>query len=434
MSLDSVEKTEAALPDPVVLEEAVTVETSVSERAGLPRIIFLIAMGLFITSTGQPVVIGELPFFNLFTTEMHLDEVDIAAFWAFANTAWYFKPLAGVLCDSIPLFGTRRKWYLIVSAFAAGLLWLAYGILPHTRIAFLLNTVFLAAFMVIASTVVGGLLVEQGQKHGMTGRLTSMRFGLEGVMSLIVGPLGGFLATKAFGVTLGFGAFLLLSLVPTTFFFVKEKSDARINTDVAKDALRQLQASLASRTMWAAAGLIFLVHLAPGFGTALRFYQKNVLKFDIQAMGNLGIASGLGGILGALIYGFWCRKASLRPLLMFGIIFNVVSTLLYLKYDSYGAALTVEFLNAIFATLGALPLYDLAARATPKGSESFGYALMMSVRNFTLLFIANILGSWIYKNNGHNFTMLIWLNAGSTFIVLFAIPFLPRVLMDKTDR
>jgi hypothetical protein len=427
MSTDTVERRDAALAEAVAIE-------NIPDRSNLSRMIALIAMGLFITSTGQPGVIGRLPFQHLFKNEMGFNATDVAAFWAIANFAWYFKPFAGILCDSIPIFGTRRKWYLILSALAAGALWLVYGILPHTKAAFLWNTVFIAGFMVIASTVVGGLLVEQGQKHGMTGRLTSMRFALEGIMALIVGPLGGYLATKALGVTYGLGAFLLFSLVPTAFFFIREGRGARVDTDVLRNAARQLRASLASRTMWAAAGLIFLVHLAPGFSTALYFYQTDRLKFDDQFIGYLGMLSGIGSIIGAVIYGVLCKKISLRPLLMLGVIFNVTSTLFYLMYKTREAALVLEFANGLFATLAVLPLYDLAARATPKGSESFGYALMMSVRNLTLFAVSDVIGSYIYEHNGHNFTQLVGINAATTFIVLFAIPFLPRVLMDKTDR
>ena len=396
--------------------------------------ILLIGMGLFITSTAQPGLIGRLPFLHILKDEMHLEAIAVSGFWAVSNLAWYLKPLAGILCDSIPIFGTRRKWYLILSAFFGGLLWLAYLILPRTYNAYLLNTLLIAVFMVIASTVVGGIMVEVGQRHGMTGRLSSFRSGLDGVMLLIMGPLGGYFATRSFGVMVGFGAALLLSLVPAAFFLIREGNQARVNTDIWQNAKDQFAASLGSRTMWWAAFLIFLVYLAPGFGTALVYYQKDTLKFDNQFIGNLGILSGSGAILGAIIYGVLCKRLSLRPLLFLGIVLNVISTLFYLKYDSRQAAMILEFAGGMFSTVGALPLFDLAARATPKGSESFGFSLMMSVRNVTLIVISDMLGSYIYTHNGNNFLGLVWINAITTLLVLFAVPLLPRSLMDKTDR
>ena len=79
--------------------------------------------------------------------------------------------------------------------------------------------------------------------------------------------------------------------------------------------------------------------------------------------------------------------------------------------------------------LALLPLYDLAARATPRGSEALGYSLMMSVWNFTHA-MSDWAGSWMFQHWHLHFHQLVWINAATTILVLFAVPFLPRVLMD----
>ena len=45
-------------------------------------------------------------------------------------------------------------------------------------------------------------------------------------MALIVGPLGGWLASRAFGITVGIGAALLFSLVPAGLFLLREPRTA----------------------------------------------------------------------------------------------------------------------------------------------------------------------------------------------------------------
>ena len=47
-------------------------------------------------------------------------------FFAIAAVPWYFKIVVGLLSDSIPLFGTRWRHYLLVSATLAGALWLQF--------------------------------------------------------------------------------------------------------------------------------------------------------------------------------------------------------------------------------------------------------------------------------------------------------------------
>ena len=423
----------ALAPEQAIIQEAYSAPSGAGEPAGAPhgefnRLLALIGMGLFITTFAQPRSIGKLPFLFLLKNTMHLNSLQIASFWALGNMAWYFKPFAGFLCDGFPLFGTRRRWYLVLSSGLGGLLWMMYAALPRSYGPFLWLTVALACVMVIASTSTGGLMVEQGQRYGATGRLASLRQSLEGVIALVGGPLGGWLVTQAFGLTVGIGAGLMFALVPATLFLLREPTTAKRDANIGKNLLAQLKNVFESRTMWAAAGLLFFVFLAPGFSTPLQFYQIDTLKFSPVFMGWLEVYNGVGAILGSLAYGIFCRKANLRTLLTIGILLNASGTLLFLLYKSAGAAQVIEFTNGFLGAIAVLPLFDLAARATPKGSESFGFSLMMSVRNITLLVISELIGSYLYSTLHWPFVRLVWLNAGSTALVLLLIPFLPAAL------
>jgi hypothetical protein len=75
---------------------------------------------------------------------------------------------------------------------------------------------------------------------------------------------------------------------------------------------------------------------------------------------------------------------------------------------------------------------DLAARATPKGCEGLGYSLMLSIRNVAL-FGADIVGSHL-ADHKWPFASLVYLNAGTTAIVLVLLPFMPAALMHTKDQ
>jgi len=398
---------------------------------------FLISAGLFITSLGQPGVIGQLPFRFLFKNQFHFNAAQQANFFAIATFAWYLKPLAGLLCDSFPLFGTRRRSYLVLAGVVAGLAWSLFAIAPRSYSTFFWLMVVLNGAMVIASTSIGGLLVEAGQEGSATGRLASVRYAIDGVINVIAGPVGGWLAARAFGLTAGLGAMLLFLLVPVTLVFVKEPRLARRNLAVWSGAALQFRLILRSKTMWAAAALLFFVFMAPGFGIAMNYYQQDVLQFSTELIGRLQALAGIGGILATALYAYFCRKLSLKPLLWGGILLNAISSLLYLWYRSPQSAMIIDAANGFLAILGILPLFDLAARATPKGSESFGYALLMSVYNIAVFAISNPVGSWLYEHPGlgwhHNLTRLIWLNAGTSLVALVLLPLLPRILLSQRE-
>jgi predicted MFS family arabinose efflux permease len=95
-------------------------------------------------------------------------------------------------------------------------------------------------------------------------------------------------------------------------------------------------------------------------------------------------------------------------------------------------ALVVEGLAGMGLTLAQLPLFDLAARATPKGSEALGYSLMIALWNIGLS-LSDIIGSALFEKYGLTFMNLVWVNAGTTALVLVVIPFLPGRLVDKKE-
>jgi len=400
----------------------------------LRALIGVIGAGIFVTGFGWPGIIGRLPFSLLLKNQLHMSADRVAAFWAIATFAWYVKPLPGFICDAYPLFGTRRRGYMLAGSALAGLFWLTFAVVPRGYGSFVAVMTVLNLAMVFVSTVVGGLQVEVSQRYGATGRLASLRTGLEGLMNLLAGPVSGWLAVRAFGWTALSGALVMLSFVPVVAWLDREPRGARANREVWSTARSHLRTIVRSRPMWGATGLLFLVYLAPGFQTPMLYYQQDVLKFDPRFMGFLQTLGGVGSIVGAALYGALCRKVPLRTSLIVGILLNAASTLFYLRYDSARSAALIDGAAGLVGTLATLPLYDLAARATPPGVESFGYSLMMSIRNIALFAISDPLGSYLYSQHHVGFKQLVWLNAGSSAAVLLFLPALPRALLAGREQ
>ena len=201
--------------------------------------------------------------------------------------------------------------------------------------------------------------------------------------------------------------------------------------DVLTNASHELATLFRSRTLWASGTFLALVYISPGFTTPLLFMQTDTLKFSPPYIGLMESIEGAAGLGGALIYGVVCRRFNLRQLLTTAIALNVTVTLLYLRYSHA----TAPFIHAIvgFAVIcSELALMDLAVRSTPPGCESLGFSLMMSARNFALGG-SDVIGSWLIDSHGWVFHELVWLNAGTTALVLVFVPFLPRAVMSRRD-
>ncbi len=397
----------------------------------LRRYYVMVGLGAFVTTIAQPGVIGRLPLQLLLKNELHLTAQMLAGFMVIATFAWNVKPLAGILSDAFPLFGTRRRHYMLFGAAMAAVCWGLMGVVPRTYWPLLLAAAGANAFMVIASTVMGGLMVEAGQKYGISGRITSIRQALQSVVSVGNGLLGGFLAAIAFGWTAGVATGLLIVLAATTFFVLTERPVAARDRAVLRDATHELSTLFRSRTLWAAGAFLALVYISPGFTTPLLYFQTDALKFSPPYIGLMETLEGSAGLCGALVYAMLCRHLNLRQLLTAAIAANATCTLLYLTYS----ASTAPFVHAVVGfvvTCSELALMDLAVRATPVGCESLGFSLMMSARNFALQG-SDVAGSWLLDSQGWAFHQLVWLNAGTTALVLVFIPLLPRAIMSRRD-
>jgi hypothetical protein len=384
------------------------------------------------TMTWLALYIPALPINLLLKNHLHFGATAIASFNLFIGMAWNLKPIAGLVSDSFPLFGTRRRHYLLASSFIGGLSWLLVIVLPQRYSPLLWALIVTNTATMICSTVLGGLLVQVGKEHGASGRLSAHRTGIMNFTSLIAGPVGGFLAGMEFGWTAGICAGFLFCLVPIIWRYMNEPGTAVRNTAVLRQAGSQVKTIVRSKVLWCAVGMNVLLYIAPGFGTPLLFYQQGVLHLSDQYIGNLAFVSGALGTLGAILYMRVCRTLSLRVLMYAAVIGGGVGSLLYLGYSSKTMAILIEGGNGFLAAIGTLVIFDLSARAAPDGCEALSYSLMMAASNLSSQ-LSNIIGSWMYEKLHWPFMHLVWLNAGTTFLILIVVPFLPRVLMDRKD-
>jgi hypothetical protein len=87
---------------------------------------FLIGAGIFATTLPQSASLS-LPLRNLLESQFHEPLPTISLFFGIAAAPWYFKIVVGVLSDCVPLLSTKRGHYVLLSATAAGALWMLAG-------------------------------------------------------------------------------------------------------------------------------------------------------------------------------------------------------------------------------------------------------------------------------------------------------------------
>ena len=184
---------------------------------GFSQMMLLLALGWGLTNIAYAIY--DLPLKFVLKEELHLNAQQISAFFALGVFSNYVKPLAGILTDSVPLFGTRRRWYLIFSLFLCGIGWLILGVVPRHYATMLAVFATTYTMVMIVSTTFGGVMVETAQRFAAAGRLTAQRIGMFRLGALAGGPLGGFLAKFPLLLTLSLSATLHFALIPIVWFW-----------------------------------------------------------------------------------------------------------------------------------------------------------------------------------------------------------------------
>lgn len=394
--------------------------------------LLLIAVSLFVSTFVSDGKLAKLPLQFLLKDRLHVPPEAMAAFFGLTGLAWYFKPVAGLLSDAVPLWGSRRRNYLLVSGLGAGVLWALLGMVPHQYGPLVWTLVAANAFAVLASSVSGGLLVEKGQQRGVTGRLGSLRETIIAGSSLLAQPVGGFLAERAFGWTAGIGAMLFLGLVPAALCLLPEERVSEGKAPLTEMLRAQRGPVFRSRGLWLATLFIFLKELSPGFGTPLFYFQTNTLHFSKLFLGGLGAVSNAAAVAGALVYALVCLRLPLGRLLPGAIVLSAVSALLFLGYHSHVSALVVQGVSGFLGIFASVALMDLAARTTPAGGEAMGYSLLMSAFNLGLTG-SDILGAWLYSRFHLPFAALVWISAGTTLLALPLMRLIPAEALARHD-
>ena len=410
-----------------------TAPVSEPNQSQMRRVMMLVGIGyLFFIFSDHRDGILRLAMKTILKDQLHLDPTKMASFFAIASMAWYFKPLAGLLTDNFPLLGTRRKGYLVAASLLAGIFWIILAFTPTSYGSMLALLVILNIGLVIGQTTLGGMLVQYGQEYKATGQMSSIRNAAENLGVLLSALVSGWIASNFIRPGMAIAGVLLFLLVG---FFIKYHQEPKItvpNTGAAKATLLQFKKLFTSKTMWIATAFWMLVRFTPGFQTPLYFHQTDHLKLSQEFIGVLTFINAGTALVGSFAYIYLCRKFPLRTLLYFGVTLSVISAFCFLGYNSQLGAILVESASGLGTGMAFLAILDLLARSTPKGCEALGYALIFSFGNISLQ-MSDVWGSSWFEQFGKSFTPMVWINSGTSALVLLAIPFLPKSLVAHTD-
>jgi len=367
------------------------------------------------------------PLQYLLKEDMGLTATESSSFWALIGLGWAVKPVYGLLSDFFPLFGYQRKSYLLLMSTLGISSWLTLSLFPHRYEFVLILLMLCAATLAFCDVMTDALMVETGRPLGLTGSFQAVQWAAISFALVLAQLAGGYLSAHAAPASV----FLLSGLFPlmtflATLVLVQEPSTTSSRAH-AQATLLSLEQAMRSRTLWLVAGFLFFWNFSPALGTPLLYYETDVLHFSKVFIGVLGALSNAAGIVGALLFFFYCQRVSLDRLLRIAVVLGVLSTLGFIGLIGPQSGLIIFFFFGLITQLTHLTILDLAARSCPAHIEGTVFALLMSTLNIGKTG-GTALGGWLYDHTG--LIPLICVSAAFTTLCWLMVPF----LSGKSDK
>jgi folate/biopterin transporter len=371
--------------------------------------------------------------------DLSLSPAQVSALMGIAALPWMVKPVFGFISDGLPVFGYRRRPYLILSGLLGAGAWVSMATVVHSAWAATTAIALSSLSIAFSDVIVDSLVVERARDESVrdAGSLQSLCWGASAVGGLLTAYFSGFLLQQfstrtVFGITATFP--LIVSLV--SWLIIESRVDRANDWNEVKYQLQQLRSAVTQKTVWLPTAFLFLWQATPTADAAFFFFTTNELGFQPEFLGRVRLVTSIASLLGVWMFQRFFRTVPFRT--FFGWT-TVVSTLLGMTalllvthanraigIDDYWFSLGDSLILTIMGQIAYMPVLVLAARLCPPGVEATLFALLMSVTNLAGLLsyeMGALLTHWLGVTDT-NFEQLWLLVLITNLSTLLPLPFL----------
>ena len=387
--------------------------------------------------------------------ELALSPAQVAALMGIAALPWVIKPVFGFLSDGLPIFGYRRRPYLILSGLLGTAAWLSLATVVDTAWAATGAILLSSLSVAISDVIVDSLVVERAREESLSdsGSLQSLTWGASAIGSLITAYLSGLLlqhfsTQTVFAITATFP--LLVSAV--AWFIAEEPINSRPDPSTVWNQIQQLRGAITQKAIWLPTAFIFLWQATPSADSAFFYFTTNELGFEPEFLGRVRLVTSLASLCGIWLFQRFLKNIPFRLLMGWTTVISsllgmtalilVTHTNRTLGIDDHWFSLGDSLILTVMGQIAFMPVLVLSARLCPAGVEATLFALLMSVLNLSGLLsheVGALLTHWlgITETNFDKLWLLVVITNTSS---LLPLPFLgwlpaadPQIEIESVD-
>jgi folate/biopterin transporter len=384
--------------------------------------------------------------------ELGLGPVEVSTLVGVAALPWMIKPAFGFISDGLPIFGYRRRPYLILSGLLGTLSWILMATVVHTPWAAAAAIALGSLSVAFSDVIVDSVVVERARKESLAsaGALQSLSWGASSLGGLLTAYFSGsllqqFSARTVFGITAIFP--LIVALV--AWLITEERNSERPDWGIVRHQLGQLKQAVTQRSILLPTAFLFLWQATPTADSAFFFFTTNELGFDPEFLGRVRLVTSLASLAGIWIFQRFLKTVSFRAIFGWSTLISAVlglSTLLLVTHMNRELGIGDRWFslgdNLVLTVMGQIafmPVLVLAARLCPPGVEATLFALLMSVVNLAGLVSYGggaLLMNWfgITASNFANLPLLIVITSVSTLLPLPLLGWIPSDINSEQSQ
>ncbi|WJI25258.1 folate/biopterin family MFS transporter [Thermosynechococcus sp. B0] len=379
-----------------------------------------------------------------FKDELGLSPAEVAALMGVAALPWVIKPVFGLISDSVPLLGFRRRSYLVLSGLLGCGAWLSLGTWVATP--WQATAAILAASIAIAlsDVIVDSLVVERARQESATemGTLQSLSWAATAVGGILTAYFSGqllqwFSPRTVFQITAAFP--LLMSGV--AWAIAEARVTARPQLRQTWEHINRVRQAMMQKRIWLPVAFLFLWQATPGSESAFFFFTTNELGFEAEFLGRVRLVTSIASLLGVWIFQRYLKTLPIRTIFFWSTILSALlglSSLILVTHLNRQWGISDQWFSlgdslilAVMGQIAFMPVLVLAARLCPPGIEATLFALLMSISNLANLVsheLGALLTHWlgITEHNFDRLWLLVLITNLSTLLPLPLLNWLPQ--------
>jgi len=379
--------------------------------------------------------------------ELGLTPADVSALLGIVALPWIIKPVFGFVSDGLPIFGYRRRPYLVLSGLLGAASWVSLATIVHTPMGATLAIALGSLSVAVSDVIVDSLVVERvrAESQAEAGSLQSLCWGASAFGGLITAYFSGFLlehvtTRTVFWITASFPLIVsvvawLISESPVSEAFGSD-SKAHSNWLTVGNQLKQLRQTVTQKAIWLPTAFIFIWQATPTTDAAFFFFTTNELGFEPEFLGRVRLVTSLASLMGVWLFQRFLKTIPFRVIFGWSTVLSaalgmtmlllVTHTNRALGIDDHWFSLGDSLILTVMGQIAYMPVLVLAARLCPPGVEATLFALLMSVSNLAGLVsyeLGSVLMHWLGITEA-NFDSLWLLVVIANVTTLLPLPFL----------